>query len=341
MKKLVLTFTALSWLGLSLSSFMPFTYAQSATGQQIALVPDIQRYSGLAANSHILDQQIQRLVDNIESEDIRFITQLGDVVHSRGGDIEIPQQWQRTSRVFEMLDKAGVPFSVAYGNHDFDARGESGGSAVLAQENFGASRYQKADWFGGSSPDGFSFYQFFQIEDQPILHINLKFSPDLATLKWAEELVQQHNIPTMISTHAYLTDAGGARGGEGEVSAGREPIGEVIWQYLVSRNDQIFIVFGGHNHAGANVLVPGEYSEDGEYHQTSINAEGREVYEFLSNYQDYPNGGDGWLQLVRFDIDSRKLSVRTYSTLYDKFQTDAQSQFTLDIDFRERWRLDQ
>lgn len=99
------------------------------------------------------------------------------------------------------------------------------------------------------------------------------------------------------------------------------------------------MVFCGHNHAGANVTVAGEYSEDGEYHQTSINEAGREVYEFLANYQDYPNGGDGWLQLLRFDTENNKLTVRTYSTYHDKFQTDALSNFELSINFRERWQL--
>ena len=113
-----------------------------------------------------------------------------------------------------------------------------------------------------------------------------------------------------------------ARGGQhrGQVAAAAEP------------------VFGGHNHAGENVTVSGEYSEDGEYHQISLNDKGRQVFELLSNYQDYPNGGDGWFQLIDLDPEAGLISVKTWSPFLNKYQTDAMSQFQWDVDLKARWK---
>jgi hypothetical protein len=307
----------------------------NASANQLVVVPDIQRYSGYAANQALLTQQVQWIVDNIENEDIAFVTQLGDIVHSRNADVDKDLQWQFADRAWQPLHHS-IPYSLAYGNHDIDD-GQGVNSFHKAQKYFGAERYRYSDWFGGSSPDGASFFQFFKIADQQLMHVAIKFSPDDETLSWADSLIREQGLPTIISTHAYLTDAGRARGGGGTVEAGREQRGEVIWNGLVRKNNEIFMVIGGHNHAGQNIQVAGEYGEDGEYHQVSVNDAGKEVIELLANYQDYPNGGDGWLQLARFDLENNKLSVRTYSTYHAIFQTDAMSHFEIPFDFKTRW----
>lgn len=302
---------------------------QISGNQQIAVVPDIQWYSGNEENLPVLKQQIQWIANNIERENIAFITQLGDVVQHQD-DI---RQWEFSDSAFEVLD-GSTPYSVVYGNHDID-RNEN--SSENARQYFGASRYGSMDWFAGASEDGASFYQKITINGAKLLHIGLKFAPDDKTLAWAKEIIRQNKLPTIVSTHAYLTDAGYNRRGVVLDGPQREPIGENIWTKLIRSQDEVFMVIGGHNHFGDNIKVSGEYGEDGEYHQISINDAGREVIELLANYQDYPNGGDGWLQLIRFNADKNNIEVRTYSPYLDKFQTDAQSEFTMPLNYQQRW----
>lgn len=50
----------------------------------------------------------------------------------------------------------------------------------------------------------------------------------------------------------------------------------------------------------------------------------------LSDYQDEPNGGNGWLRILTFDPITDKLYVRTYSPYLNAYQVDSNSQFALD-----------
>lgn len=307
---------------------------------QIAVVPDTQNYSGHAENQSLFSQQIAWIAQNLESENIGFVTQLGDVVgHIRTG-VPIDEQWPFADSAFRAID-GKVPYSVAYGNHDYDQFPPPavGATTSDAQAWFGAARYTDYDWFGGASPDGGNVYQRFQIGDVEIVHLAIRFRPGEADMDWAKQVLEQHpRMPAILSTHSYLQDAGRARGGQGEVAAGRTAEGEFIWEHLVNDSDQIFMTIAGHSHAGPNVEVSGDFNEDGEYHQVSKNASGRDVYEFLAEYQDYPNGGDGWLQLFEFNLEQKRLNVRTYSPYLDAFQDYANSAFSVEIDFDDRLR---
>ena len=307
---------------------------------QVVVMPDTQNYSGHAEHQPIFSQQTAWIAENIESENIVFVTQLGDVVGHIRTVVPIDRQWPFADSAFNAID-GKVPYSVAYGNHDYDQFPPPAVGATTrdAQAWFGAARYADYDWFGGASPDGGSFYQVFQIGDIEIVHLAMRFRPEEADLNWAKQVLDQHpRAPAILSTHSYLQDAGAARGGRGEVAAGRTAAGEFIWEHLVNDNDQVFMTIAGHSHAGANVEVSGEFNEDGEYHQVSKNASGRDVYEFLADYQDYPNGGDGWMQLFEFDLENNRLNVRTYSPSLDAFQDDANSRFSVEMDFDDRLR---
>jgi hypothetical protein len=74
----------------------------------------------------------------------------------------------------------------------------------------------------------------------------------------------------------------------------------------------------------------------------SENDAGSEIYEMLADYQDYANGGDGWMRLVEFvpgggsgSLD--RVSVRTYSPSRDEYKTDRRSRFNFDFSFDERF----
>ena len=52
----------------------------------------------------------------------------------------------------------------------------------------------------------------------------------------------------------------------------------------------------------------------------------------LSDYQNRPNGGDGWLRLLTFDPAADRIAVQTYSPTLDTFETDANSSFVESFD---------
>ena len=321
-------------------SILTLFVSHSVLAEQIVLIPDTQAYTRAKENQPLLLQQTQWIVENSQTENIAFISHVGDVITGaqRDDSLAIDEQWQFAHQNYQQFD-GSVPFSVVYGNHDFDVFGDSSAGALNAQQYFGAARYEPFEWFGGASEDGENFYQYFEIGGQELLHVGIKFDPDQATLDWAANVINDKNLPTVLTTHAYLTDAGFSRRLGGEVEGGREPIGEFIWENLVRTTDQIFMVLGGHNHSGESPEVSGEYTEDGEYHQVSINDAGRDVYEILANYQDYPNGGDGWFQLIDIDPDVSKISIRTWSPYLNRYQEDAMSRYQWSANLRARWEM--
>ena len=69
----------------------------------------------------------------------------------------------------------------------------------------------------------------------------------------------------------------------------------------------------------------------------STNDFGQEVIEIQADYQSRPNGGDGWMRLIEFLPNDNRIDVKTYSPTLDRFETDANSQFSIDINFATRF----
>jgi hypothetical protein len=62
--------------------------------------------------------------------------------------------------------------------------------------------------------------------------------------------------------------------------------------------------------------------------------EGNTVHSMLADYQGRVDGGQGYLRLWEFSPMSGTVSVRTYSPTLDRFETDANSEFTIEVDLR-------
>lgn len=237
-----------------------------------------------------------------------------------------------------------VPFSVVPGNHDFDATWTSvrqSSSAGLDVSNAGTLHvgglynfinafseesefFRNQAWYVGSHDHGADSAQLFTAGGYRFLHIGLQFDPPDASMAWAASMLRQHpGVPTIVTTHNYL-----------DVNGGREPhvivdnhvadplanTPEMVWDELISRHDQIFMVLCGHRQQARSV---------------DRNQHGHSVHQLMSNYQgrgqtataaglDDVQIGDGWLRLMTFDLGARTptVRVRTYSTRYKKFSRD-------------------
>lgn len=59
------------------------------------------------------------------------------------------------------------------------------------------------------------------------------------------------------------------------------------------------------------------------------NLDNRTVYQLLSDYQGFPQGGDGWLRIMKFVPSENTIYVTTYSPYLDNYRTNSDSQFQL------------
>jgi hypothetical protein len=113
---------------------------------------------------------------------------------------------------------------------------------------------------------------------------------------WADNLLKQYpDRRGILVRHAMIDENGTFVEG-----------GDVVFNAL-KQNPNLFLMLSGH--------IDGEFIRTDQYN-------GRTIYTILSDYQEEPNGGDGWLRRLRFLPDTNQINVRSYSPIYDEWDWD-------------------
>jgi hypothetical protein len=232
------------------------------------------------------------------------------------------------------LDSAGVPNTVLPGNHDMDV---ATGDAPEYRQEFPPSRYAAAGWnspaarYGGYlgqnlfGPDpvdrgNMDSFALFTAGGLDFLLLNLEFDPPDHVLDWAKKVLAAYpQRRAILATHSYVNTSGQI------VANVQRPGGNTaaqVWQKLVSPSCSIFLVVNGHFHDG----------DLSEARRTDTNSCGRPVHAVLSDYQERVNGGDGWLRYYTFSPARNEIRAVTYSPTLGRYETDADSAFTLPYD---------
>ena len=305
----------------------------------LAVIPDTQKYARSSSLISYAQDQTTWIANNLSAENIAFVSHEGDWVDDGSNTTE----WERMDQVWNTIE-GDVPYAATIGDHDYAVQEDRSSGAANYRNYFGESRYQGYSWFGGSAPNDLSHYQRFSAGGYDFLHIDLEWeapgdpSDSSSPVGWAQDVLDANpDTPTIITTHSYLWDQPGEEGRTTfvEENSGDGNSGEQLFQKLVEPNPQVFMTLNGNFHQATG-------TDDGEWAQVSQNSAGLDVYEMLACYQDYPNGGDGWLRLIRFVPDGGsggqdRIEVRTYSPSRDEFQTDSRSQFNFDLSFADRF----
>jgi hypothetical protein len=243
-----------------------------------------------------------------------------------------------------------TPFSVVPGNHDYDAMwtdsshppqpvfkdmaslGElHAGGLDNFRSVFGdqSAFFKDKPWYVASHDGGADSAQIFTAGGYRFLHIGLQFDPPNASLDWAQSIIKRYpGLPTIISTHDFLETDGERLPNpiiDNHAVDPQDNTPQMVWDKLISQNDQVFLVLCGHEHAQA--------------FRADDNRAGHKVYQILSDYQSRHHAsdvvgykgfhqeeglGDGWMRLMTFDMTGAtpKVHVHTYSTLYKKESAD-------------------
>ena len=304
----------------------------------LIVLPDTQRYTSEETEPglKIFKGITQWIADNKESRNIQFVLHEGDIT---GWNRDA--QWQLASDAMAILEKAGIPYALAPGNHDHDSRMPGAHAAsrdTFLNYHFPVSRYQKMPTFGGTFEPGMteSNYHLFSAGGKDYIAIALEWGPRDEVVAWANTILAKHSDRTaFVITHVYTYSDGtrydwAAKGtkqdynphcksyGTSAPHDGTENVndGEELWQKLVSKNKNVQMVFSGHvKWAGAR--------------QTAVGEHGQTVHEMVAAYHDPP---EGWIRLLEFHPDGQTVQVKTYSPHLDKYMTDDAQQFVLDID---------
>lgn len=325
-------------------------------------IPDTQGYSDYYAQIgrkknfpcnqyEFNNRQMQFIAKNSVKNggDFACAIHLGDFVNEGSW---FKYEWKKADEALSYLD-GEIPLISVIGNHDYDnhylrvagvAKWLKG--SKMFNKYFGAkSKYYKdKEWYGGSSKNGLNNWIIFNGAGRDFLVIGLEVEPSDEILEWAQEVIDSHpDLPVIVATHVYLglekesKKSNNARMLKKEYKEnGNSP--EEVHNKFILKNKNIFLVLCAHCFSG----------DRGESMRTDVNEYNYPVYTLLSDYQArshlitdfYPEYtgelrycGDGWLRLMQFDFESKQIHVQTYSTEYNKFETDEDSDFFLPIDW--------
>jgi hypothetical protein len=260
-------------------------------------LPDTQYYSQ-SYPSFFVDQTTW-VVANKDLLNIVYVAHEGDLVQNPGAHAE----WAVADGAMAILEDPvttglpdGIPFGVLPGNHDTPTG--------LYNQYFGDFRFLGRGYYGGRYLPGNNDnnYTLFSASGLDFVIVNLGWdsSPDAAVLEWADDVLHTYEDRRAIVVSHYIMEIG-----EGASFSSQ---GLAIYNALRG-NENLFLMLCGHRHGeGIRIDVDG--------------FTGHTITTLLADYQDLPNGGNGWLRILEFSPANDVIRVKTYSPSLDAFGTD-------------------
>lgn len=293
----------------------------------VIALPDTQFYSENKGGSlaAIFSAQTDWIVAERDARHIGFVMHLGDLTQHGDNPSTAAEEWANASDAMYRLEDPlttlsaeGIPYIVAVGNHDQTPIGNADGTTTNFNTFFGVhpqtgvNHFADKSYYGDTSEPGSAdnHYTLFTAGGIDFIVISLEYdtTADAEDLAWADALLKAH--PTrrgIIITH-YLVRSG--------FPAPFGPQGAAIYEELKDNKNLIFM-HGGHIH--------GEGLRSDTYDDHTIHS-------MLADYQGRSNGGDGWLRILRFRPTLNRVEMQTYSPVLDQYETDSDSQFSIDVD---------
>lgn len=239
----------------------------------IAVIGDTQEETGWHTDVRFPNRTTW-LAANKNSLNLRYVVHTGDMVN--WGWLA-PNQYTLAKKAMRNLTQAGIPFSVAIGNHDTRAVGWDG---VPGSSRYGGAAYvfnpeciirlgvracdtkrlvRNTTEFNDAFPVGSlianiggvfesgkvdNTWAKFTAAGTKWLVLSLEFAPRRSAVAWAREVVARHpDYNVIIATHYYLNANGrvsGSNAGYGETS------GKYLYDQIVSKYPNVKIVASGH-----------------------------------------------------------------------------------------------
>lgn len=300
--------------------FILLIAAEGAWGEDFTVIvlPDTQFYS--ESYPHILNAQTKWIADNASALNIKMVIGTGDIVND-GSSLT---QWQVADAAFRALDDARIPYVVTPGNHDYKWKRPDTRDLTNYNTYFGAKRFGSFGPYGGY-PDGTNdnSYTIFTVGDTTYLVIALENFPRDSALAWAETVIKNNPAAKVIvTTHAYMFNDNFRQGrcdwnSAEDFSVGPDNDGEEMWEKLVNKHANIFLVLSGH------VSGVGRRADRG--------VNGNVVHQVLADYQSEEEGGGGYLRILNFRPELNVIEVKTYSPFHDQYRTDPANEFTISL----------
>ncbi len=241
------------------------------------------------------------ILANQRAKKIGYVFGLGDITEDNASS-----EWVLAKD--HILDKLTgvIPYSVVRGNHD----GVSNINGVFATEEY----MSQFDGFYKEN-DITNSYRFFTIAETDYLLITLDYGASDSVLSWAGDIIGANpDKKVIITTHAYLYRDGTTLD-KGDVcppsTSGGYNNGDHMWDKLISKYENIYLVMSGHD-PSANVVVTQAEGVNGNI-----------VTQILTDHQGIDTSTPtGMVTMLYFKADG-SIEVETYSPLQNAYYKEA------------------
>ncbi len=288
----------------------------------IIMLPDAQNYVNPTYNAGCCwEAQLSWIFKNREKYNIKFVTQVGDMVSDPNEENQFKQAFSHIGRL-----NGVVPFGVCAGNHDVNAEGKSPFWARYFPEEL----CKLHSYWVSSYDENKNNAQKISVNGQDYLFIHLEFLPSDGAIAWAKEILAQNpDSYAVISTHSFLIDdpltneRGIARRAsrvsftDYRINRAGINAGEDIYKKLVEPYGQVKMVLCGH--------YVGRY-----YMEFKIG--NRIVHTVLADLEhERPLGGNGFMRILQFDCEKGVIRNYTYSPLLDAYKMGEYDMFEIKL----------
>ena len=263
-----------------------------------AAYPDTQRELWRTSDTRFLDRS-KWLVQNKSDLDLRFATHSGDVVD---WDTPSHNQYEQASAALRPLESAGIPYTLAIGNHDTAAVGvggsaRPGGRASVDVRDtstfnsyFNASRYTnvRGAYESGKVDNIYATYEAGGVKWMVLV---LELWPRQGPIDWAKKVVADHpNHNVIVVTHEYMDGGGGISQSNGGYGANSP---QHLYNQLIGQYANIRMVLSGH------VGVAGARVDTGKH--------GNKIYSFLNTFHSETTN-----PVRLFTVDTEADTIKTW-----------------------------
>ena len=211
-----------------------------------------------------------------------------------------------------------VPFVACIGNHDYTWE-----NVNIISDRYSTlfSSYTKFDRTSSEIVNSFEDGRMENIIVKNIINgeridiISLEFGPRKEVIEWVNAHIKLHpECKYILLTHEYLSAKGERISMDAysnrQLRNTTTSTPEQLWEQLVYDNNNIVSVLCGHNGFSTHLF--------------SKNSHNRDVPQVLFNLQYQNNGGDGWVQIWEFPLNSDYAKVYVYNTITRQYCLDIQ-----------------
>lgn len=255
-------------------------------------ISDTQGYASTFPEN--LSVMTKWIVENRERLNIQYVLQSGDLVN----DMLREREWNNIANAFDAFVGQVPMFNIA-GNHDIK------GMMYMYDEyhaTVSRQKYTEYPTFGGEEAQGRRRYDLVTIGQEDFIIIGVGYNVQRVDYDWLNSTLKKYSDRTAILvSHWYLELKP-----QTELTADSKQLHRVV-----AANPNVRYVLCGHRHGLRHVEELYDDDKDGTKERT--------VQAIMVDYQALPNGGEGYLMLLTFNVVDRTVSITSYSPVLDDF----------------------